>query len=432
MTKPFIKSGYHITTDSSFQNKRYGIPPELDKQLELLAVNCQTDKSPKMIERLHQLIEKYPRVPQLKNYLSVAFHTQGNYEKAVEVNDWTLKEHPDYLFARINMAHDCIAKGEVQKVPSLLGHDLELKRLYPEREVFHLTEVTSYLKTVIRYMVAIDNIELAENRLALLKEIAPEHHDTDEAEVYLWPSRLKKSAERFKEENENRIKPVVNKVMPQNSSHASPSFHHPQIHNLYQHDLHIPHEMLSEILALPRHTLVNDLERVLQDAVERYVYFKNQEFKEETRWMVLHAFFLLKELKAAESLNAVLSFLENDDDFLTYWLGDHITITLWQCLYSLGFSNTTQVKKFLQQPGVSTYSKSSASQALCQMVLHHPEKREEVLRIYEETFDCFVHAKEDDNLIDSDFLGLTICDVLDCQLHELLPVVKRPGSEATL
>ncbi len=425
MSEQFIKHGYHITTDPSFQNKRYSIPPELEKQLETLAVKSKKGSSPKMIDHLHQLIEKYPTVPQLKNYLSVAFHAQGNYEKAVEVNNWTLKEHPDYLFARLNMAHAYIGKQDFEKVPALLGHDFELKSLYPERDLFHLTEVTAYLKTVIRYFAAIDNLELAENRLALLTEIAPEHTDTEQAEVFLWSLRLKNAQVRFEEENRNRITPVINKVISESSDYPVLQFNHPQIHNLYQHDMHIPHEMLREIIALPRQTLAEDLERILQDAVNRYGYFKSLEHTEETHSFALHAFFLLKEIRADESLKRLLTFLEGDSDFLHFWFGDHITVTLWQCIYTLGLSDTTPLKQFLLKPGVDTYSKSLVSSALCQMVLHHPEKRAEVLAIYQEVFRRFADAKDEDNLIDSDFLGLTICDALDCKMPELQPLIEN-------
>jgi hypothetical protein len=105
-------------------------------------------------------------------------------------------------------------------------------------------------------------------------------------------------------------------------------------------------------------------------------------------------------------LQELLSFLEYNDDFLEYWIGDHLTETLWQSLYTLGLSNTTTLKQFLLQPGVPTHSKSCASSALCQMVLHHPEKREEVLNVYNETLVTLANASVNDNLIDSDFAGL--------------------------
>ncbi len=424
MRKQFVINGYHITTDPSFQNKRYSIPPELEKQLETLAIESQKSSNLKMVDRLNTLIVQYPTVPQLKNYLSVAFNTQGNYEKATEVNAWTLKEHPDYLFARINMAHVCIGKNDFTKVPELLGNDFELKSLYPDRDLFHLGEVTSYFKTVVRYFAAIDNLELAENSLALLSEIAPEHPDTREAEIFLWPLRLKTSQARFEEENKNRITPTVNNVIPELSNGTSPQFNHAEIHHLYQYDMYIPREILRKIISLPRPTLIKDLEDVLQDGINRYGYFKAQEYTVETNSFVLHAFFLLKEIQAAESLEKILAFLEGDGNFLKYWLDDHMTVTLWQCLYTLGFSETTLLKQLLLKPGVDAYSKSCVSTALCQMVLHHPEKRDEVLAIYTEVFHHLNNANIEDNIIDSDFLGLAICDVLDCNLPELKPLIE--------
>ncbi len=424
MESQFIKSGYHITTDPQFQNNRYSIPPELEKQMQSLAIECQKKGTSKIIEKLNKLVIQYPTVPQLKNYLSVAFHVRGNKKKAEEVNQWTLSEHPDYLFARLNAAHKHIEKEEFEKVPQLLGELLEIKHLYPDRDMFHLTEVTGYLKVVIRYLAATENLELAENRLSLLTEIAPDHPDTEQAEVFLWPLRVKQAGQRMEEESKNRISPAEYKVAEELSNNTPPQFNHPEIQDLYQYGLHIPHEKLREIIALPRQTLIEDLENVLLDAVNRYGYFKRQENTEETHSLVLHAFFLLAEIRAEESLPKLLSFLEYDSEFLYFWIGNHITETLWQSIYTLGFSNTTLLRKFLMQVGVHTYSKSCTSVALCQMVLHYPEKREEVLNVYRETLERFINATTNEGIIDSDFLGLTISDTIDCNLHELRPIIR--------
>ena len=82
------------------------------------------------------------------------------------------------------------------------------------------------------------------------------------------------------------------------------------------------------------------------------------------------------------------------------------------------------LKQFLLQPGIDEYSKTAVSSALCQIVLHCPERKKEILTIYSKVFTAFAQATDEDNLIDSDFLGLAICDVLDCNLHELLPIIK--------
>jgi hypothetical protein len=424
MESQFIKSGYHITTDPKFQNERYGIPPALEKQLEVLGLESRDKASSKTIAKLTQLIIQYPTVPQLKNYLSVAHNTMGNHKKAIEANHWTLKEHPDYLFARLNAAHVCIENKEFEKVPALLGEVFEIKSLYPERDLFHLSEVTGYLKVAVRYFTAVENLELSENRMQLLRDIAPNHPDTEDAEIFLWPLLMKQAGIRMEEENKNRILPTQYKNVEEVSNSLSPQFNHTQIRDLYEHGLYIPHEKLREIIALPRQTLIEDLENVLKDAVNRYGYFKRKKNKEETHSFALHAFFLLAEIRAEESLPELLSFLEYDDKFLDFWIGDHITETLWQSFYKLGFSNTLALKQFLIKPGVPTHSKSCVSSALCQMALHHPEKREEILSIFSETLTTMANASVNDNLVDSDFIGLLIGDVLDCEMQKLKPVIK--------
>ena len=59
------------------------------------------------------------------------------------------------------------------------------------------------------------------------------------------------------------------------------------------------------------------------------------------------------------------------------------------------------------------------------MVLHQPEKRNEIVTIYKEVLSYFAHAGLEDNIVDSDFLGLTIGDIINCALIELLPVIKE-------
>jgi hypothetical protein len=424
MKDQFIVGGYQITTDPLFQNKRFGITPELSAQLESLFHESQNKKNKKIIDKLTDLILKHPTVPILKNYLSIAYNTRGNHAKAVEVNKWLLSEHPDYLFGKLNEANICIENNEPEKVPSILGESLEIKSLYPDREVFHLAEVTGYFKTVIRYLAYIEHLELAENRFKLLQEIAPEHHDTEQAEKFLRLLRLKASTKRWEEENKNRIIPVIIKTTPKTKKKSAPEFNHPEIQYLYEHGFRIPHEKLSEILALPRKTLVQDLENVLTDAVDRFSYFTDAEYDEETCTFVLHALFLLKELNAEESLPKILSFLEYDYKFLDYWLGDHKNETLWQVFYVMGISNTQILKEFLLKPGIDTFSKTVISQAFTQIILHHPERKSEFLPIYNEILTCFLNAAPKDNIIDTDLIALLIGDCLDCKLNELLPLIK--------
>lgn len=425
MKDRLIKLDYQITEDSHFQDNRFGITPELRKQLEPLGYECQDKKNKKIIDKLTQLIVQYPTVPILKNYLSVAYNVQGNYRKAMEVNNWILTEHPDYLFAKVNKANECIDNGEFEKVTEILGEAMEIKLLYPERDLFHLSEVTNFYKVVIRYFAAIENQELAENRLKILKQIDPDDNNTIEAERFLFPLRLKNAANRWKEQLDKRITPVVTKYLPETTDHTPTKFNHPEIENLYKYGLNIPYQRLRKIIELPRQTVVEDLEKVINDSLFKYKYYSETEYSEETHNFVLHAILLLNEIGAIESLPIIFSFLSLDEEFLNFWLGDHLTESVWQCLYGLGKHNPDLLKIFLVAPGIHTFSKSAASEALSQIVLHDPGKRDEVIKTYKEVFTTFSKASTDDNLIDSEFLGMAIGDVIDCQLHELLPIIKK-------
>jgi hypothetical protein len=220
-----------------------------------------------------------------------------------------------------------------------------------------------------------------------------------------------------------RIAPVV-KTVAKNENHQPPAFNHPEITSLYEYGIKIPHEKLREILALPRHTLIDDLQTVLSDAINRYGHFSTIEWEEETHTFLLHALFLLMELESEESLPLILNVLESDDEFIEFWIGDHLTDTVWQCLYKLGFNQTGMLKSFLNEPGIETFCKVAVSDSLCQMVLHHPEKRNEIAGVFKEVFTTFTNASPDENLIDIEFLGLAVGYAIDAKLNELLPAIK--------
>jgi hypothetical protein len=199
-------------------------------------------------------------------------------------------------------------------------------------------------------------------------------------------------------------------------------FNHPEIEWLYVNDLKIPHQKLREILSLPRETLIADLEKVLLDAELRHAYLS--ETKEETHsWFALHAIFLLKELKAAESLPKVLAFLENDEEFLEIWLWDHLTSTVWQAIYELAIDQIQFLADFLKNPAVYTFSKCAVSEALCQIALHQPEKKKEVEAAYSDVFGFYASDDLDKNFVDYEFLGLAVGDCIDCGLKNLLPLI---------
>jgi len=72
---------------------------------------------------------------------------QGNSQKTKEITKFIRLKHPNYLIGLLHAATLHILNGQYEKVPELLGAKLELKNLFPERKIFHVSELTSFYKT---------------------------------------------------------------------------------------------------------------------------------------------------------------------------------------------------------------------------------------------------------------------------------------------
>jgi hypothetical protein len=420
---------YEITTDPEFLNDKFGIIPELFRQFETL--HHQALKGGvKIVERLILLIEKYPQVPHLKNYLSVAYKNTGNMEKAIEVNRWLLKEHPDYLFGKLNLAFEYYNKQQYDKIPEIVGNLVEIQELYPGRDCFHLSEVTSFNKLAILYFCATGNLKAAESRYEILEEIAPGHPDTVEIFPYIMKARLEAAQRQMEDENKTRISiknTTNNKVIQRETK---PDFINKEIDWLYENGLRIEKEKLKIILSLPYNTLVSDLTLILKDTIFRYEYFKRLTAKSEQRQenlmsFPIHAIYLLGELRAYESLKDILETFRNGEDFIEFWYGDFMTNGFWEPLYYLSENQLETLKDFVLTPNIWTYAKSEISCCVGQIGLHHPGRKREVIEWFRGVFNHLSCASLEDEIIDSDFIGLAICDALDLRAPELLPEIKR-------
>jgi hypothetical protein len=257
----------------------------------------------------------------------------------------------------------------------------------------------------------------------MLTQIAPGHPDVNEARELFFHGLTLKAAERFKNTNQKRESPKQIKVAEKTEFSIPPAFTHLEINWLYEISIDFPEEIIHQILNLPKESLVDDLEKVLEDAVIRFGYFHDNE--DEFSDFLIHAFILLAELPSEKSLPLMLSVLEYDKYFLDFWFGDHITETLWHCFYKLGQNQTGLLKEFLLKPGINAYAKSVVTDALSQIALHQPERNAEIENIFAEVFNRFLNATPDENLIDSGFLDMAIASAIDVGFRNLLPIIKE-------
>lgn len=428
MKKKLNLFGYKITSSPDFMDDQNAMTPELKKQMEsLYALAISGKKS--AIKTFHKLIEKHPNNPQLKNYLSVLYHSQGNMKKAIDVTQWIVAEHPDYLFGKLNIAFQHYYAKRYDKMLEVLGKELEISALYPKRDSFHISEVTGFLKATTFYFIGKENLEEAEKRLQLLTEIDPDSQDAEETEKEVLIYRMQHVFKREKELDKKRIKVVTKMPQKQKKNTKAPVFTHPEIQALYKKDIKLLIDDLETLLRLPRKTLIEDLELVLRDSMDRFGVYAKSIQEDDTNTdsisFVIHAVYLLGELEATASVALILEVLQESKEYIEFFIGDFITEGFWEPLYKLIPDELERCKSFMCLPAVYTYSKSELSEAVMQIALNQPSKKEEVISWYGAVFDFYIHASTTDNVLDSTLIGLLMANVIELEAVKLLPLIEE-------
>lgn len=422
-----IEIGYTITTDPNFLNEQNAITPELSGKLERFHRLALGGKK-SSIQKILDAIEQYPDNPQLKNYLSVLYGQLNETQKMYDVNKWIIAEHPNYLFGKLNLANEYYLKQEYDRMPDVLGQEMELKALYPDRDTFHLNEVISFLKCAVLYFTAIGDIEQAEIRHEIMLKLAPDISDTQIATQQILITRMNVGLKRLDEEQKSRIS-VETKPQEVKTIIQTTNFYHQETEWLYCNGLYIGEEKLKTILSLPRDTLIQDLELVLQDSINRYGHFRKLD--DENGWdeakmnFVVHAIYLLGELKATESIEAIFEVLSQSDEYLELYLGDFLTSMLWEPVYKVAANNLEACKQFMFKPGIDTYARTTFLDMVEQLALHNPERREEAANWFADLIQFFLNSDLEDNVIDSDLIALMICNIIYFRGSELLPEIEK-------
>jgi tetratricopeptide (TPR) repeat protein len=189
--KATISLNYQITHDALPHESIKKLPPDVQEYVQKLYSLTRTNPK-QAIAPLLELIEKYPNVPVFYNYLRVAYEARGKKEKVDAVLTEVYQKHPDYLFAKTNYAFKCLRNGEPEEIPNIFDHKFDLKLLYPQRDIFHISEFSAFTGVMALYYLMIDDTQSAEKYYRQLRQWAPTHHLTEIIKYQLYPSPLPK------------------------------------------------------------------------------------------------------------------------------------------------------------------------------------------------------------------------------------------------
>jgi len=149
--------------------------------------------NPKAIKPLEELVSTSPHLPRAQNHLYTLYMMCG---KRHELR----KNHPDYLFGITNESNQLVQqKKDTDAARRLMGERLLLQDLYPERKVFHVSEVMSYYQSAVLLLLEEGDIEGAEERHGILMEIDPEHSITERVTEHILGKKMMVNMQKMKE-----------------------------------------------------------------------------------------------------------------------------------------------------------------------------------------------------------------------------------------
>ncbi len=177
---------YKITQEAVDDDDVRALPNEIQNKIEDLYERVQV--APRnTIKELLVLIKAYPHIPQLYNYLYVAYSYTGQKNRANKVMKDNYDRNPTYLFAKINYSDYLVKQGEFDKVAEVYDNKLDLAELYPNRDTFHETEVISFNGVIGYYYAMIGEYHNAKHCLSILIALS---------EAHMYTIRLKEKLEK--------------------------------------------------------------------------------------------------------------------------------------------------------------------------------------------------------------------------------------------
>lgn len=181
------------------------------------------------------------------------------------------------------------------------------------------------------------------------------------------------------------------------------------VKELYVTDCTIEDEKLKAILS-HGNLAVSHLSKIITKAID-----SKPSTNGVNQFVVIHAFYLLAQLKAEEVLEAILEFLSQKQETLDSWMHDLLSEDIWEVIYFLGSNQLDKLEAFILNNRNNLFSRLTVATALIQIALHDNSKWKHIAAIFKKTL-----RLEND---DPDFIGLVASELLDLKDESLRPYI---------
>lgn len=187
----------------------------------------------------------------------------------------------------------------------------------------------------------------------------------------------------------------------------------------------LPREVIEQLLALPRESLIADLNHIILYELGRTCDTITDNMYQDSSNAITHALFLLGELKAAESLQTVLEILRQNNASLDFHFSDARTDTFLLTLYYVGRNQTDELLAFMKEPGLDSFARTYVPPVLALIAINEPDRRGEVIDWLRQLIGFLVANVADDTVFDATLAGSIPSVALDIKAEELLPDLKE-------
>lgn len=187
----------------------------------------------------------------------------------------------------------------------------------------------------------------------------------------------------------------------------------------------LPHKVIKQLLALPRETLIEDLDKIILYELSKTCDSTVQETSSLNSNSLTHALFLLSELKATESLQTVLEILRQSYDSLDIHFGDSRIETLSPTLYQIARNQTDELLTFMKEPGLDCFARYCTVHAVTHIGINEPERKEEVTDWFRQLLRFLIANLANSTVYDATLVGIITSDLIDLHIPELLPELKE-------
>ena len=386
---------YTIVPHDTF-DKIYGLTPALWRIIDKKRDEIYEDKNWKtIIGELQKLVTDNPTIPHFKNTLALAYRIQDKKELFYKTMLPLMLEYPNYVMARCTLANYYLEEEQLDHIPALLGEKYDLNTLYPYRNGdFTDVEILNYHISVIRYLIKKKDVKEAKEHFQYLEYLFPQARDLNLVRYSLIQTSIEQS---MKEEVKRQMVEVIpEKIL---SNNKPPDFENPDIYWLFRQGNTINRDILNRIIKLPRESVIRDLEKTLIDSVARIdVHKANRD--ENSSFAPLHALSLLSVMQAEEALDTLFKIMRQDEDYYHFWYGLILTEEFWLFIYRMGQNRLERLKDFIFEPNRYTYVRTAVCMALEHIAYYQPERKDEILKWYQETLQYMLANQNDTNIFD--------------------------------